>query len=164
MKCQRAEKLILLRDADELGSRRAAALEEHLNTCSSCREFAKLMTESMRGVNINEEPSLRAVQNVLRAARQRAPAASRSVPVLMLKPALGFTAAIMIGLAVFSQYGGNNTETVIPAASNGMVLVVNDTQFLEPADQVIDVMYSGLSNEDLAFNFLMTYVDAVPEE
>ncbi|MBN2704746.1 MAG: zf-HC2 domain-containing protein [Pontiellaceae bacterium] len=165
MRCQKAEKLIILRDADELSFRKVAALEAHLSTCSSCREFAKLMTESTRGVNMSEEPSVRAVQNVLRAARQRAPAASRSVPLLMLKPALGFTAAIMIGLAVFSQYGGTNTETVVPAAaSNGMVLVVNDTQFLEPADQVIDVMYSGLSNEDLAFNFLMTYVDAVPEE
>ncbi|MBN2684190.1 MAG: hypothetical protein JXR40_02825 [Pontiellaceae bacterium] len=163
MKCHKAEKLILLKDADELGSRKIIALEAHLNTCSSCREFTQLMTESTRGLNINEEPPVRAVQNVLRAARQQAPSARRSVPFLMLKPALGFTAAIMIGIAVFSPHGGTNTDQA-PAASNGMILVVNDTQFLDGADQVIDVMYSGLSEQDLAFNFIMTYVDAVPEE
>lgn len=163
MKCQKAEKLILLKDADELGSRKIAALEEHLNTCSSCKEFTQLMTESTRGVNINNEPPARAVQNVLRAARQQVPSARRSVPFLMLKPALGFTAAIMVGLAVFSQYGGNNTDQA-PAASNGMVLVVTDTQLFDPADQALDVMYKGLSEQDLAFNFLMTYVEAMPEE
>jgi predicted anti-sigma-YlaC factor YlaD len=163
MKCHKAEKSILLKDAGELGSHKISSLENHLNECSSCREFAQLMTESTRGLNINEEPPVRAVQNVLRAARQQAPTARRSIPALMLKPALGFTVAIMIGVGVFSQRAGTGPEQV-SAASNGMILVMNDTQFLEPAEQVLDVMDKGLSEEDMAFNFLMTYVEAVPQE
>ena len=39
----------------------------------------------------------------------------------------------------------------------GMEVVVTEGQLLEPDDQFVNVMYSGLSEDDLAFNFLMTY-------
>jgi hypothetical protein len=39
----------------------------------------------------------------------------------------------------------------------GMVFTVTETQLLDPDDQVVSVMYEGLSEDDLAFNFLMTY-------
>jgi hypothetical protein len=40
-----------------------------------------------------------------------------------------------------------------------MVYTVTETQLLDPDDQVVSIMYDGLSEDDLAFNFLMTYRD-----
>jgi len=38
-----------------------------------------------------------------------------------------------------------------------MELEVTNTQMMESEDQIVDVMYSGLSEDDLAFNFFMTF-------
>ncbi len=38
-----------------------------------------------------------------------------------------------------------------------MEFVVTETQLLSAEDQIVSVMYEGLSDDDLAFNFLMTY-------
>ena len=40
-----------------------------------------------------------------------------------------------------------------------MVFTATETQLLDPDDQVVGVMYDGLSEDDLAFNFLTTYRD-----
>lgn len=151
MKCNDAEKLILLQDSGELSGKRIAALDIHLGACESCRGFVQFLAESAKGVDIGEEPPVKIVQNVLRAARTSAPE-KKHVSIFGLKPALSMAACLVIlaGLLV----GHFNRNRV------GLELFMTDAQLLEPEDQVVSVMYEGLSEDDLAFNFLMTYDDS----
>ena len=152
MKCDNAEQLLLLQDSGELTCRKTAMLRAHLNTCQACRTFQKTLLEYQGECPALEEPSFTAVQNVLRAARVNAPT-QPTRKIFALKPSLALAAAMLIGLGLF--FTTFNSETI------GMELVVNETQLLETEDQVISVMYSGLSEDDLAFNFLMTYEESI---
>ena len=157
MNCKKAEKLILLEASGELSSKKLTELNKHLSGCKSCRKFQKFTNVAMCPTDM-EEPTAKSIQNVLRAARQNAPqqASHRNIPLLVLKPALGLTAVVAIALQLLPS----NPEAPLSqpvATSDNMVIVMNDAQFLEPEDQVVNVMYEGLSEDDLAFNFLMTY-------
>ena len=44
-------------------------------------------------------------------------------------------------------------------AAQSWFYTVTETQLLDSEDQVVSIMYDGLSEDDLAFNFLMTYRD-----
>lgn len=148
MKCKDAEKLILLQDSGELPGRQENALSGHLGKCGPCRKFQLALAESRTSVISQEEPSAAAVQNVLRAARTNAPD-KRPAGIFGFKPALAMAASVVIGLGIFF--------TAVNSNKVGMELVVTETQLLEYEDQMVSVMYDGLSEDDLAFNFLMTY-------
>ena len=154
MNCKKAEKHILLQDSGELGTRKTVALEKHLSECKPCQEFKQILTSATQSLSITEEPAVKSMQNVLRAARQNTPSRPHHIPLMVLKPALGLSLAVLIGLNILSNKGPETTST---PSQKSMVLVMNDTQFLEPEDQVVSIMYDGLSDDDLAFNFLMTY-------
>ena len=148
MKCKEAEKWILLEDSGELAAGLAESLDSHLVGCNACRAFRQSIAESKLAFGAMEEPSAAAVQNVLREARLKAPQ-RKPVRIFGLKPALAMAASVMIGLGFFlSAFGPGKV---------GMELEVTEIQLLESEDQFVDVMYSGLSEDDLAFNFLMTY-------
>ena len=145
MKCNEAEKFILLQASGELGAAQICKLENHLACCEYCRRFEQLLQESSHAISFEMEPSNTAVQNVLRAARLHAPE-HRSLRVFSLKPALAMAASAAILLGIFlGRYQPNRV---------GMELTVTDAQLLEPEDQVVSVMYDGLSGDNLAFNFL----------
>ena len=151
MKCQNAEKRILLQDSGELPARHTNALAAHLHDCEPCRKFQYTLIESQHACRSLEEPPATALQNVLREARLNAPekkhAASR-----VLKPAVAMAASLVIGLGVFfSAFGPDKV---------GLELVFTETQLLNASDQISSVMYSGLSDDDLAFNFLLSYEDS----
>ena len=148
MKCQDAEKQILLQDSGELAAKQARPLAAHLHGCKPCRQFQHALVESQGIFQTVEEPGAKAIQNVLREARLNAPE-KRHLAIFRWKPVLAMAASVMIGLGFFSL-------TLRPDKV-GMELVVTDTQLLESEDQFVNVMYSGLSEDDLAFNFLMTY-------
>lgn len=148
MKCNDAETLILLQDSGEVDGRQADALTAHLRSCGGCRRFQSVMTETRLAAGPLDEPRTITVQNVLRYARQQAPA-KRPLRIFGLKPALAMAASVVIGLGIFFS-------TFTPGKV-GMELDVTETQLLESEDQIVDVMYSGLSEDNLAFNFLMTF-------
>ena len=144
MKCRKAEKTMLLQGSGEVSSRKAAGLGKHLDRCASCRGFRRALTVSENVYSPVEEPGLKTLQNVLRAARMNA-----RIP--GLKPVLATAASLAIVLGVFLSN--------ISSDEVGMIYTVTETQLLDPDDQVVSVMYEGLSEDDLAFNFLMTYRD-----
>lgn len=148
MKCNEAEKLLLLQDADELIDRQANLLLEHLKACENCRDFEQSVTESRLAFHAMEEPPAKIVHNVLREARLNAPTA-KPAGIFGLKPALAMAASVLIGLGLFfSAFGPGRV---------GLEMVFSETQLLDSDEQIVSVMYSGLSEDDLAFNFLMTY-------
>jgi len=150
MKCQEAEKLLLLQDSGEMPPNQANALATHLHNCNACREFQHAMIESQGYFRTKAEPSAKALQDVLREARLNAPK-KKSPTLSVWKPALAMAASIVVVFGILMAPGGNKV---------GMELVVTETQLLEAEDQAVSVMYEGLSEDDLAFNFLMTYEDS----
>lgn len=148
MKCHDAEKYILLQESGELPTGKANALATHLHDCEPCREFQFALFESHATQIPQAEPSAKVLQNVLREARLNAPA-QRKAQIFAWKPALAMAASFVIALGLF--LGAVSPDKV------GLELVVTETQMLESEDQLVSVMYSGVSEDDLAFNFLMTY-------
>jgi len=159
MKCNQAEKLILLQDSDELAAKQTSKLAVHLNQCEPCRHFQHTLVESQSAFQTLEEPSVKVIQDILREARTAAPpqisdfkfqiSNFRFQIFPLLKPALAAAASLVIGLGIFF--------TAFSPGKVGMELVMNETQLFDTEDQITCIMYSGLSEDDLAFNFLMTY-------
>lgn len=148
MKCHDAEKWILLKDSGELPGKKNSELDGHLRSCTSCQELQNTLTGAEGVFRIMEEPSAVAVQNVLREARLNV-SQKKPLSLFAFKPAIALAASVMIGLGIF--FSTFNPDKV------GMEFVVTETQLLSSEDQVVSVMYKGLSEDDLAFNFLMTY-------
>ena len=148
MKCHDAQKWMILRDSGDFSKHRTRELATHLDSCEACRDFEQILTESRSALIATDEPSAKAVQNVLREARLNAPT-RKPLPIFGWKPALAMAASVMIGLGLF--FGSIGPDKV------GMELVVTETQLLDTRDQMVSIMYDGLSEDDLAFNFLMTY-------
>ena len=148
MKCNTAEKLILLQDSGERAPRHGEALAAHLHGCDPCRRFQHALAESRNAFQTLEEPSAAVLNHVKREARKLAPA-PKQARILYWKPALAMAASVMIGLGIFLSVFRPDTV--------GLELVMTETDLLNTSDQVVSVMYSGLSEDDLAFNFLMTY-------
>lgn len=148
MKCKEAEISILLQDSGELTHVRSLKLASHLDECESCRSFNRMMVESKAICEAEVDPSAKLMQDVMRTVRICAPAKKR-ISLHGLKPALAMAASFIVIVGVlFGNYSHNRV---------GMELVVTDAQMLDPADQVVSIMYDGLSEDDLAFHFLMTY-------
>ena len=149
MKCKEAEISILLQDSGELTHVRSRKLASHLDECESCRSFNRMMLESKTACAAVIEPSAKLMQDVMRTARVCAPVKKR-IAFHGLKPALAMAASFVVIVGVlFGNYAHDQRV--------GMELVVTDAQMLDPADQVVSIMYDGLSEDDLAFHFLMTY-------
>ena len=148
MTCKTAENMILLQDSGELTGERSDALITHLDACADCRDYQRSIMESRLAMATMEEPDPRIVQNVLREARMLAPRKSM-IRLFSLRPALAMAASLVIALGLF-------LSTFAPGKV-GMEMDVSETQMMESSDQIVDVMYSGLSEDDLAFNFLMTF-------
>jgi predicted anti-sigma-YlaC factor YlaD len=148
MKCNEAEKLLLLKDSGELTGQRANDVAAHLRRCAECRDFQQSIAQSRLAFDAMDEPGAKVVQDILRAARLNAPQ-KRTSRIFALKPALAMAASVMIALGLFLSVFGPGRV--------GMELDMSTTQLLEAEDQIVDVMYSGLSDDNLAFNFLMTY-------
>lgn len=150
MKCQKAEKTILLQGSGELSTRKVGVLAEHLHHCASCRDFQQALVESENLCTPADEPGLKTMQCVLRETRLNAPS-RKHVRIFGLKPVLAMASSLAIILGIFLSNTGSDKV--------GMVFTTTETQLLDPDDQVVGVMYDGLSEDDLAFNFLMTYRD-----
>jgi predicted anti-sigma-YlaC factor YlaD len=148
MKCKNAEVLLLLQDSGEVAGHQADALAAHLGNCEHCRRFQAVLTEARVATRPVNEPREVTLQNVKRFARQQAPS-KRPIHLFGLKPALAMAASVVIGLGIFLS--------AFSPGKVGMELDVTETQLLESEDQMVDVMYSGLSEDNLAFNFLMTF-------
>jgi predicted anti-sigma-YlaC factor YlaD len=150
MKCNNAVKSILLKDSGELAPRKIGALTAHLNQCASCRTFERALQESKASYAPVNEPSVKTLLNVLRETRLNAPV-RKHLRIFGLKPVLAMASSLAIVLGVF-------LSNVSPDEV-GLVFNVTETQLLDPDEQAVSVMYDGLSEDDLAFNFLMTYRD-----
>ena len=150
MNCKEAEKFILLEDSGELGSKKSRALVEHLSGCKPCRNFKALMFGAKTECGAQEEPSAKIVQDVLRIARIEAPERRKAL-FFGWKPAMATAASFLFIMGLMMTANMKSTDKV------GMQLMVTETQLMESEDQVVSVMYEGLSEDDLAFNFLMTY-------
>ncbi len=148
MKCNEVEKWILLKDSNEYSSRKGKALGAHLSGCESCQRFQHALTEACGSVLATEEPSEAILNNIKREARRQAPEQKKAI-LIYWKPTLATAASIMIALGLFLS--ASSPERV------GLELVMSDTELLNTQDQAISAMYDGLSEDDLAFNFLMTY-------
>lgn len=154
MNCHDAEKWILLQDSGELPAKRANELAAHLHDCGPCREFQFALIESKPHFYAQEEePSATAMQNVLREARKSAPEKKLiRLPHFGLRPALGMAATLAVALGLF--FGMHSPDKV------AMELVMTETQLMDSETRVASMVYDGFSDDDLAFNFLMTYEDS----
>ena len=148
MKCTKAEKWILLQDSSECSEQRDHALAAHLHDCEACRRFQHALAVSHDSALAAEDPSATILNNIKREARRRVPEPKKAL-LFHWKPTLAAAASVMIALGLFFS-------TVSPDRV-GLELVMNDTELLDMQDQAISVMYASLSEDDLAFNFLMTY-------
>jgi hypothetical protein len=148
MRCSEAEKSILLQDSGELGAARSGKLEAHLSGCASCRGFRQDLLNTGSVFNAGREPSAKAVQDVLRTARITAPTQQHQ-PVFIWKPAMAVAATVVLALGLFIG--------IYDPYKVGMEIDMTEAQLLQPEDQVVSIMYEGLSEDDLAFNFLMTF-------
>ena len=148
MKCQEAEQFILLQDSGEMAENMANPLAAHLHDCDPCQQFQHAMFESHNAFEKLEEPNSKLIQDILREARLQAPEKKKAKTILF-RPAWAVAASLLIGLGIFfTNFSPNRV---------GMELMVTDTQMLSSSDQMASVMYGALSDDDLAFNFLMTY-------
>lgn len=148
MKCNEAEKWILLKDSGEWAGKNADALFSHLRQCGECRRFQHALVESQEVFQRMEEPSATVLNSIKREARKLAPESKKAM-VFHWKPTLAMAASLMIGLGIFL--------TAFRPDRVGLEFMTTETDLLAPGDQIVSVMYSGLSDDDLAFNFLMTY-------
>lgn len=150
MKCQDAEKLILLQDSGEMPKRQEHALAAHLHDCDPCRRFQYALHASQNEFEAQEEPGIKAIQNVLREARVKAPEKAPA-KIFGWKPAVAIAASAVISLGLFLGSVRPDPDKV------GLEFVVTDTQMLKTEDQVVSIMYDSLSEDNLAFNFLMSF-------
>lgn len=150
MKCEKVQKLMLLQDSGELGAHSERVLEEHILGCDTCRGFKRLLIETKEHVETADGPREKVLQDIKRAARLQTPALKKH-NAFYWKPAFATVATVLIGLGLF--FSSFRPDSV------GLELVLEDTQLLSTEDQAVRVMYNGLSEDDLAFNFLMTYED-----
>lgn len=148
MKCTDAEKQILLKDSGELPAPQAAELARHLATCNACSRFEQMLRCTKEAFSPMQEPAEHTLQAIFKDARQNAPQHTRRIT-FPWKPALAIAASLTLVLSLFT--------TLRTPGQEGMELVISETDLLNSADQVLSVMYDGLSEDDLAFNFLMTY-------
>jgi anti-sigma factor RsiW len=154
MTCQDAEKLILLQDSGEMPTKRANELAAHLHDCEDCRQFQFALIESKpHFYALEEEPSATIMQNVLREARVNAPEKKRfRLPLFGMRQIIPAAAALVIALGLF--FGMNSPDKV------AMELVMTETQLMDTETQLASMVYEGFSDDDHAFNFLMTYEDS----
>ena len=148
MKCNEAEKWILLQDSNEMAAKHAGALAAHLHDCDPCRRFQHALVEAQDVFQPGTEPAEFVLNNIKREARKLAPETKRG-RIIYWKPALAMAASLMIALGIF--FSSTQSDTV------GLELVMTEIELLDTSNQIVSVMYSGLSEDDLAFNFLMTY-------
>ncbi len=149
MKCNKVEKWILLRDSSECSDKHGAAIAAHLHGCESCQRFQHALAESHGLAKATAEPSSAILNNIKREARRWVPEQKRIPLFIHWKPALATAASVMIALGLFlSAFSPDHV---------GLELVMSDSELLSTQDQAISAMYDGLSEDDLAFNFLMTY-------
>ena len=148
MKCSEAKNQILLKESGELNQKKGMTLISHLHACPECLQFQEALTQSRTIFQPLEEPPVAVLNEIKREARRLAPE-GKQAKTLYWKPALAMAASVLIGLGIF--WGNVHPNRV------GLELVLTETELLAPADQSIDIMYGGLSDDDLAFNFLMTY-------
>ncbi len=150
MKCQDAEHLILLQDSGEMAEAKASPLAAHLHDCDPCQQFQHAMFESKNAFDALDDPNSKLIQDILIEARLQAPEKKKS-KIILFRPAWAAAACLLIGLGIFF--------TNLSPNKVGMELMVTDTQMLKSSDQMASVMYDGISDDDMAFNFLMTYED-----
>ena len=148
MKCNEAEKWVLLQDSGELTGKYVGALAAHLHDCEPCRRFQHAMIEARDIFQATAEPSATVLNQIKREARRLAPETKQAKTVYW-KPALAMAASVMIAGGIF--FSNTRPDTV------GLELVMAEIELLDIDDQMVSVMYSGLSEDNLAFNFLMTY-------
>lgn len=151
MKCIDAEKGILLKDANELNNRQLNALNAHINGCKNCQQFQSMLTTVKGEATANAEPPDFIIQNILREAQTQAPTRKQPTNLIYWKPMLAVAASAVMALGLFFTHPSTPNENV------GIEITLTDTQLLDLDDQVVSVMYSGLSEDDLAFNFMMSY-------
>ena len=150
MNCKKAEQSILLKDSGEILQQELSALAEHLSTCTPCQQFEQILSSSHQEFQASDEPSHDAIDQILRQARIEAPTKKRA-KIWILKPAIAIAASLTIGVGLF--FGSWNPNKV------GMEWVITESQILSTDDQLASIMNGGFSEDDLAFNFLMTYDD-----
>ncbi len=151
MKCNEAEKWILLQDSGEDSGKHGGALAAHLHDCDACQRFQHALMVARDSSLATDEPAVAILNNIKREARRRAPEPKKAL-LIYWKPALAAAASVMIALGLF-------LSTFSPDRV-GLELVMNDAELLDTQDQAISIMYASLSEDDLAFNFLMTYEES----
>ena len=151
MRCNEAEKWILLEHSGE-STKHSGGLAAHLHDCEPCRRFQHALVEAQVSFQAGSEPSATVLNNVKREARRLAPE-EKQAKFIYWKPALAMAASVLIALGLFFTAFGPDTV--------GLELMMTETELLDTSDQIVSVMYSGLSEDDLAFNFLMTYEEEI---
>jgi len=143
MTCEKTKNQILLEDTARL----SAEVSTHLKQCESCRDFQQIVTQSKKIFLPADQPSEALVDQIKNEAQRLAP--SRSLKIWRrLRPTLAMAAsfAILLGFVL--------TNTPQTEGISGLTL--NETDLLNSQDQLLNVTTESFSEDDLAFNFMMT--------
>lgn len=146
MKCNEAEKQILLQDSGEIAHQHIGALVAHLHDCEACRRFRHALMEAQENFQRLDEPSPAVLKQIQAEAHRCVPKSAR-IRGVVFKPLLALAASIVIVFGVFLAFD----------RSDAVGMELTEIELLDTHDQLVNIMYSGLSDDDLAFNFLMTY-------
>ena len=148
MTCENIKNQILLKDTAALSSEVLA----HIKQCQSCHEFQQTLKQSQHLFQPADQPSEALLNEVKREARRQTP--SRSLHIWRrLRPLLASAASITILLGiVFTRHPQQKINPAIPFA---------EIEILDAQDQVASAVNESFSEDELAFNFIMTYDDTL---
>jgi len=164
MKCAKWQRMVMLRDSDELAAKKRASLERHLSICRGCRRFAKeyrTATEILGSIPA-EEPSPAALTRI-RALMERE-AAPRAVGVLLRRAALAAAAAVIV-VAVAVRLPDESPEPGVGHAGAEYVEASEIDLLLASLDSEIELLGDevALASEDMISSELGAVEEALEE-
>lgn len=125
---------MLLADSGELSARQTAALEKHLVTCESCREYARQVTQmlgDMSRLNPASEPAEAVLANIRRAAAEEdnKGQARLFVPVLRFAACAAALLLLLAGLHIFRvSENGEKADQLRIAQLGSLVEILSDEE------------------------------------
>jgi len=148
MTCENIKNQILLKEPAALSPEVLA----HIKRCSSCQEFQQTLSQSQHLFQPTDQPSEALLNKIKHEARRQVPSHSLHIW-RRLRPLLATAASVTILLGiVLTRHPQQKINPAIPFA---------EIELLDAQDQVASAVNESFSEDELAFNFVMTYDDTL---
>ncbi len=165
MKCATWQRMVMLRDSDELAAKKRASLERHLSICRGCRQFAKEYRTASEALQaLPAEESSPATLTRIRAQMERE-AAPRAMGVVLGRAALAAAAAVVIVVALAVRLPDESPEPGVGYAAADYVEASEIDLLLASLDSEIELLGEevALASEDMISSELGAVEEALEE-